>query len=85
MKVSPSSQRVEVTHTAKFNAMASGIKMKNFVYQWETAGHNITGETGYILNIHNVSEGYFTYRCYVRNEFGDSAVSSTVELIGTSK
>ena len=83
--VAPSNQSVEVTRTARFSAMASGIRMKNFIYQWEMAGHNITGETGYVLKIHNVSVGYFIYRCYVSNEFGDSAVSNPVELIGTSK
>ena len=83
--VTPSSQSVEVTHTAKFNAMASGIRMKTFIYQWEMSDRNITGETGHILNILSVSEGRFTYKCYVTNEFGDSAVSGTVELIATSK
>ena len=85
MIVVPSDQSVEVTHTAEFNAIAHGIRMKNFIYQWEMAGNSITGKTGDVLKIHNVPEGYFTYRCFVSNEFGDSAVSNHVGLIGTSK
>lgn len=83
--VAPSSQRVEVTHSATFHAIVSGIRSENFRYQWEMAGNNITQETRDFLRIHNVSEGYFTYKCYVSNEFGDFAVSNSVELIGTSK
>ena len=85
MNVTPTSQSREVTYSATFNASVSGIRSENFRYQWEMADRNITQETRNILKIHNVSEGHFTYKCYVSNEFGDFAVSNSVELIGTSK
>ena len=85
--MTPSSQSVEVTHTATFTTTVRGVGNSSFTYQWRR-GHRhrfITGETGPILKFDKVSqrdEGQ--YSCYVENMYGDSAVSNTVYLTVTS-
>ena len=70
----PSSQSVEVTHTAMFTTTASGVGVENFMYQWRHNGTIITGETGDTLMIANVMKSDSgDYRCIVTNEYGDVA------------
>jgi len=85
--VTPSSQSVEVTHTATFTATVKGVGSSSFTYQWRRGRHNkiIKEETGPILSIDKVlrkNEGQ--YSCHVENMYGDTAVSNTVYLTVTS-
>ena len=71
MTVMPSSQSVEVTHTATFTTMVTGVGP--FTYQWRHNETIISGETGDILIIRNVaSNSTGVYSCMVMNQYGDS-------------
>jgi len=84
--VMPSSQSVEVTHTAMFTTTVSGVGMDNFMYQWRHNGTTITGETGDILMIADVMESDSgDYECIATNEYGDSDTSDVVVLMVTSE
>ena len=86
MTVTPSSQSVEVTHTAMFTTTVSGVGVQNFMYQWRHNGTIITGETGDTLVITNVMENDSgDYECIVTNEYGDSDTSDVVVLMVTSE
>ena len=68
-------QSVEVTQTAVFTATVTGVGPFN--HQWQKKGNNITGETGSVFIIYEVSlSDQANYSCYVSNNYGDSAVSS---------
>jgi len=84
--MTPSSQTVEVTHTAMFTITVSGLGMESFMYQWKHNGSNITGETGDSLDISNVTESdRGNYECVVSNQYGNSVISDVVVLTITSK
>ena len=85
--MTPSSQSVEVTHTAIFTAIVSGVGNSSFTFQWRRGRHRrIMGETGAILKFTTLSErDEGRYSCYVENMYGDSSVSHTVYLTVTSK
>ena len=86
--MTPSSQSVEMTHTATFTATVSGVGSSSFTYQWRGGRHhkNITGKTEHILKVDKVSgQNQGWYSCYVESIYGDSAVSNTVYLTVTSK
>ena len=84
--MTPSSQSVEVTHTAMFTTTVSGVGVQNFMYQWRHNGTVITGETGDTLVITNVMENDSgDYECIVTNEYGDSDTSDVVVLMVTSE
>ena len=81
--VTPLSQSVEVTHTAKFTAIVTGVGPFN--YQWQKGKQNLAGETGPTLNIYNVMHKHQSnYRCIVSNNFGNTVVSKRVHLRVTS-
>ena len=82
--VTPSSQSVEITHTATFIVTVKGVGP--FKYQWHRGKHNLTNETQPTIVINEVSlkdQNY--YRCYVSNNFGDSVLSNRVYLQVTSE
>jgi len=80
--VTPSSQSVEVTHTAMFTSTVSGIGVENFTYQWRHNGTIISGETGDTLMITNVMESDSgEYECNVTNEYGDKSGSLALLII----
>ena len=88
--VTPSSQIVEVTHTAVFTTTVNGVGSSSFTYQWRIRrGHHhqiIKGETRSILKVDKVSgKDQGQYSCYVENIYGDSAVSTSVHLTVASK
>ena len=86
--MTPSSQSVEVTHTATFTTTVRGVGSSSFTYQWRRGRRNklIKGETGPILKFDEVSErDQGRYSCHVENMFGDSAVSNAIYLDVTSK
>ena len=86
MTVIPSSQSVEVTHTAMITTTVSGVGVENFIYQWRHNGTVITGETGDTLVITNVMENDSgDYECIATNEYGDSDTSDVVVLMVTSE
>ena len=71
--------------SAKFTTTVSGIEVENFTYQWQHNGEEMNGETGDSLSLNNVTKKEAgLYQCIVRNQYGDSDVS-TAELIVTSK
>ena len=81
--VTPSTQSVEVTQTAKFTTTVTGIGP--FHYQWQRGNDNLTGETNSTLIINNVSHSdQANYSCYVSNNYGDYAISNHVYLQVTS-
>ena len=81
-----SSQSVEVTLTATFTTMVTGVGSDDFTYQWR---HNRTitnGETKDTLMITNVMESDSgEYECIVTNQFGDNNTSPVVMLMVTSE
>ena len=82
--VTSSSQSVEITRTAIFTAMVTGLGP--FSFQWQKEGQNITGETGSTFVIHNISQNdQANYSCYVSNHYGDSVISDNIGLQVTSK
>ena len=81
-----SSRYVEVTSSVTFTAIASGVGMENFTYQWRHNRYTITNETGATLTIVNVMEsnnGF--YVCMVTNLYGNTVSSNPVILIVSSK
>ena len=69
-------------------AIASGIGVENFTYQWLRRNNTIKGETKPVLLIYNVlkkSSRYHTYNCIVRNRDGNSAMSNSANLFVSSK
>ena len=86
MTVMSSSQSVEVTLTATFTTMVTGVGSDDFTYQWRHNGTIISGETEDTLMITNVMESDSgEYECIVTNQFGDTNTSSVVMLIVTSE
>ncbi|XP_065904547.1 basement membrane-specific heparan sulfate proteoglycan core protein-like isoform X10 [Dysidea avara] len=83
LNVLPSSQSVNTTQSSKFTTTASGIGVENFTYQWQHNGEEMNGETGDTLNLNHITgkEGGL-YQCIVKNQYGDSDVSSA-ELVVT--
>jgi len=82
----PSSQSVEVTHTATFITMVTGVRSNQFTYQWKHNGTTISGETGDTLMITNVKESDGgEYECIVNNRLGDTNTSNVVVLMVTSE
>ena len=79
----PSSQSVEVTHTAIFTTIVTGVGSNSFTYQWRHNGTNISGETGDTLVItKSTPDDAGVYTCTVMNEYGDNS-SSSASLIVT--
>ena len=79
----PSNQSVEVTLTATFTTMVTGVGSNNFTYQWRHNRAIISGETGNILIIANlILDDAGVYNCTVMNQYGDSN-SSSASLIVT--
>ena len=86
MTVMPSSQSVEVTLTATFTAMVTGVGSDDFIYQWRHNGTIIIGETEDTLMITNVMESDSgEYECIVTNQFGDTDISRVVTLMVISE
>ena len=88
--MTPSSQSVEVTHTATFTTTVRGVGSSSFTYQWRRKqGHRnklIKRETGPILKFDKVlKRDQGRYSCYVENMYGDFTASNTVYLTVTSK
>ena len=79
MTVTPLNQSVEVTFTAKFIATVEGVGP--FTYKWQKVRHIIKNAVQSTFMINNVSvkdTGY--YRCYVTNNYGNSARSNRAFL-----
>ena len=83
--MTPSIQRVEVTHSATLLATVTSAGIRNFSYQWRHNGTIINGETNNILIIHNITEiddGY--YICIISNNVISKVSSSIAQLIVAS-
>ena len=86
MTVMSSSQSVEVTLTATFTTMVTGVGSDDFTYQWRHNETIISGETEDTLMITNVMESDSgEYECIVANQFGDNNTSPVVMLMVTSE
>ena len=80
--MTPSSQSVEVTHTAIFTTTVSGVGVENFLYQWRRNEIEILEETQANLSIINITENSSgNYDCTVTNSHGDHATSEIATLI----
>ena len=83
VNVTPPIQTVEVTFTAKFTAIVTGLGP--FTYQWQKGDEILTDETKSTYTVYNAShEDQNYYRCLVNNNFGDYTVSNRVWLQITS-
>ena len=77
----PSSQSVEVTLTATFTTMVTGVGSDDFTYQWRYNGMIISEEAFLIINNVTLNDTGM-YNCTVMNQYGDSN-SSSVSLTVT--
>ena len=72
--------------TAQFTATASGVNMRNFVYQWRKRGSSslpikVSGVNGTVLTIPNLVESdEGVYYCTVTNQWDNSERSDDVTL-----
>lgn len=81
--VNSSAQSVEVTQTATFTAIVTGVGPFN--YQWKRGDNNITNETGSTFKIYNASlSDQANYSSYVSNIYGNFDISNTISLQVTS-
>ena len=86
ISVTPTNSRVGEGANTMFTATASGIKKKNFVYQWRKKGNGnlhikILGVNGAVLMIPNsLKSDEGQYYCNVTNEWGRSMKSNDVTL-----
>ena len=86
IQVTPTSPTIGETGTAQFTAIANGVNMNNFIYQWKKSGSDslpekVSGVNGEVLTIPNAAksdEGQ--YYCIVTNEWGRSVESDNVIL-----
>ena len=86
MTVTPSSQSVEVTHTATFYAVVRGVSSDTFTYQWRRGGKKINRATRPVLVIKSVKKrDISSYKCFIRNKYGDVVYSRPVHLTVTSE
>ena len=81
----PSNQSVEVTLTATFTTMVTGVGSNNFNYQWRHNGAIINGETEYLMITNVMESNSGEYECIVTNQFGDTDISNVVMLMVTSE
>ena len=91
IRVTPTSLTVGKGDTAQFTAIASGINMNNFRYQWMKRGSNslpdkVSGDTGAVLTISDtVKSDRGKYHCIVTNEWNRSMKSDDVTLVFEGK
>ena len=84
--VTPTDPVIGEGGTAQFTVTASGVNMKNFVYQWKkrrgtSLPNKVSGVNGEVLTIPNLiksDEG--VYYCTVTNEWGNSERSGDITL-----
>jgi len=80
--VMPSSQSIEVTHTAMFTTTVSGVGVENFMYQWRHNGTLMDDENNDTLIITDVmTSDTGEYNCIITNEFEDSAMFSSSLIV----
>ena len=81
--MTPFSQAVEVTHTAKFVANVTGVGAENFRYKWTHNGRilKLNNESNLTLVIDYVRiRNRGKYQCHISNIYNDSKKSNIVEL-----
>ena len=81
--MTPSIQSAEVTLTAKFTAVVTGVGP--FTYQWQRGNEILTDEirnTYIVYNASRVDQNH--YSCLVTNKLGHSVTSNRVWLEITS-
>ena len=72
--------------TANLTAIARGVNMRSFMYQWRKRGssslpNKVSGVNGAVLTIPNlVKSDEGKYYCIVTNEWGNSVRSDDVTL-----
>jgi len=80
--VEPSWQRVEVTYTAVFTAIANGVGVESFAYIWFHNDTVISGHKNPVLILNDVTESSNgKYQVNVTNLCGDTSKSNYAELI----
>ncbi|XP_065918194.1 contactin-3-like isoform X2 [Dysidea avara] len=86
ISVTPTNPVIGERGTAQFTATASGVNMRNFMYQWRKRGssslpNKVSGVNGTVLTIPNLvvsDEG--VYYCTVTDEWGRSMESNSITL-----
>ena len=79
--VTPSSQTVELSHTAKFVANVKGVGAENFRYVWFHNDKILSNENDFMLIIDYVTkDNRGSYCCHIINIYNDSDVSDKVKL-----
>ena len=77
--VTPLSQTVEITHSAKLVANVKGVGVKNFRYKWIHKGIVLSNENTRMLVIHSVQQGNTgRYHCHISNMYNDTDRSTAV-------
>ena len=72
MTVIPSGHNVEVTCNMTFTAVASGVGVAHFTYQWKHNESTIDNQNEKALMITNAMESDGgCYACFVTNPYGD--------------
>ena len=78
--VTPSSRTVAEGDSVTFTCLATGVGASNFTYEWLLNGSAIN-EQSYNITIASVSESTVgSYKCVVKNPYGDSGQSNTAIL-----
>jgi len=85
ISVTPNSPVVGERGAVQFTATASGVNMRNFVYQWNKRNGSlpsmVSRVNGTVLTIPNlVPSDKGVYYCTVTNEWGNSVRSDDVTL-----
>lgn len=82
--IKPSHQTVEVTLTAVFTTIVSGVGSGTFQYQWYHNGRIISGEHRERLVITNITESNAgKYECVVTNCCNDNNKSEAILMISS--
>ena len=77
--------------TVQFTTTASGVNMRNFMYQWKKRGrrsfpNKVSGVNGAVLTIPNLAESdEGVYFCTVTNQWGNNVRSENVNLTVQSR
>ena len=84
--VTPSYQTIEITLTAEFNTIVSGVGSESFDYQWYHNETIISGEIRKNLIITNITESKTgKYKCVVINCCNNTAESQSGILMISSE
>lgn len=80
----PANWTVDEGTKTTFNCIATGVGNNSFTYQWFKNDIRINGENAPILNITASQADSGSYRCSVKNQYGNITQSGVAMLIISS-